>query len=634
MGSGWLCALEFALGDHTGILYCLGSEMSGRAAAECDSRTASVGNLQSKKKNKPSRRPQIKSKKRNKRKKNEEQHEIQEFVPKGASFTASTFAMDTSSSSSNQDTAAPNHNTNLVPPQNSSNSFPPTTSENLVGVNWNNVQKNSIRTSLRRKELKTDHLASSFAAVNTKYWRSRSESASSSNSKVQHGLLDTNGKVEFDLEMSGDDDSDQSDLSAGIGNRDSLVINMDGLEKANELADCTSSSDSPEPTSLSSTNTGGLAARNSAQLDGTLEISTSKEDAFCAFESKYSIYPKILADLKPEDLKTQAKYIFYNVPLESLDQSLPIRCTDCTQEGHLADTCPGKECEHCGAWGLHDSRFCPTWRRCQRCRERGHSKEACSSALQGSAEEVPCDLCGSNQHLESECDLMWKWPHHLSPSGKIFISVCCACCTSNQHLIGDCPDRHFSMSSTSWSLKSFDMAMISNLSYAYHQDGNRNEGFNLSIRGLARKREATPEHDEFHIGSYYRPPQDVPRNHIRFASGLGQGRNLGPDPGHTIEQNGDHYSPANHDRDYRDRDDFFGSRSRNRSQSPGQHPTRKVCSSKGRYRPLESAPLGREPQKSHRGAAGKGRGGRGRGRGRNLSPSRDTYRPGSGRRAK
>lgn len=226
--------------------------------------------------------------------------------------------------------------------------------------------------------------------------------------------------------------------------------------------------------------------------------------------------------------------------------------------------------------------------------------------------------------------------------GQIFISVCCAHCTSPQHLIGDCPRRQFSMNSSSWSLKTFDPAMISNIShvpYTGKSDGPRGgKSSNFRVKGRAhQQRESSPEDDGFFAGPDRWAPinQDPPnsRTHIRFAEGIGRGRGLGPNssrpPPNPVA---DSYVPHDYRRDYRDREQYFGSGNRQRSLSPDMNGSRQRGASGNQYIPPKSQPGGGRGrgQPSSRGY-GRGRGGgggpSGRGRGSRSSPSRTVYRP-------
>lgn len=266
------------------------------------------------------------------------------------------------------------------------------------------------------------------------------------------------------------------------------------------------------------------------------------------------------------------------------------------------------QCLHCGAWNKHDSNFCPSWRRCQRCRERGHDESQCSSLLKSSPSEVPCDLCGSSDHLELECDHIWKLPLRDPSSGPVLVSISCSHCTSSHHLVGDCPSLRRALASSSWTLRGIDPQMVTNTNNV--MPSRRGAGpvtrsqRGMKIRGRADHRSPTPDSDEDMLSRPDRRPsvgRPSGRGNIRIGGGIGRGKNLGPN--------------------YRDRGDSFGDRSRQRSLSPNGRPGRgrgrdswngrSRSPSRGRGRPLLPPP----------------RGGRGRGGGKRGGGSGDAYRP-------
>ncbi|EFQ97897.1 zinc knuckle domain-containing protein [Nannizzia gypsea CBS 118893] len=507
-----------------------------------------------------------------------------------------------------------------------------------LSVNWNNVRKGKVRTALRRPASKPANSTNSFNKVNGEYWRSGS--ASEDESEAGTRAKDINalakGGSDVDSDRSTDDSTDPSDVD---DNDSSILLNMDQPNTENLQLDA-HLEPQPEPQSISTNE-----EQPPMQPDTTSTIEIKEETipvvieppavkienidtaAQTAFSSKYSVPPRTIAELNAEDFKKQLKYLHYN-STGNPDPTTPVRCTDCFREGHLSDICPSKKCEHCGAWEAHESRFCPTWRRCQKCRERGHDKASCSAPLQGSAAEVPCDLCGSDRHIESQCDLMWKQPHPTHPSGKLFISISCAQCTSSQHLIGDCPSVGAPLHSTSWSLKAFDPSIISNtsLSSTNAPNGRANGAIpQLKIKGRAQ-REPTPEEHELHIRSRPHPPS-APRSNIRFAEGLGRGRNLSSNQSRSNDGGNDRYTPRDSHRDYRERDQYFGSNSRPRSRSPesrygGNHHRPPLPPSRGRGPPPPSRNPGRD--------RGRGRGGSGGGQHGGKDSSRPM--PGRGKR--
>ena len=86
---------------------------------------------------------------------------------------------------------------------------------------------------------------------------------------------------------------------------------------------------------------GPALSNNAASNDG--RTARTKEDAFRLASEKYPTAPVILADLDREGFEAQAKFIYYDREMYQVDPTLPISCTECLQEGHLAEVCPSKE---------------------------------------------------------------------------------------------------------------------------------------------------------------------------------------------------------------------------------------------------------------------------------------------------
>ncbi|KKZ62923.1 hypothetical protein EMCG_02769 [[Emmonsia] crescens] len=631
---------------------------------DCDSRTASVGLLKARNKDASSESQRTSttgtSDKRRSRKNHTGRREIQDFVPKGSAFTSTSLAADNASSSSPTTNMGDSSGDNTATDRAPSPISRPASRGMAPSMNWNKLSKGRVRTALRgRRQVDTADSAAtaSFEAVNGKYWRSRSASASSTGSghgehhhQMQgqsHGDSETDadrskplagasiGQTTFSAEFSDMDSGEDID-----GNND-IVLNLSGPPKMNDRIQATGvlhdlkNSDVLEAQkfngkglneandSKSSAQVGSKIPEDPVCRDTNAGKSLSegpKAEAIRLFRAKYNSDPATLADLTRNDLEIQARYIFFELAPEDLDLKHPVRCIDCMKEGHLADICPSKECEHCGAWAVHESRFCPSRRRCQRCRERGHDAEACTSPLKGSVVEEPCDFCGSSDHAEGECDLIWKLPKRTPTTGRIFISISCCHCTSNRHLIGDCPTRNFPMNSSSFSLKHYDPSMFSNLNtFPVAISGQKNSIQNNSgykIRGRASGRSPSPESD----GAFGRPDswnrtinRSPPRGRIRFSTGIGRGRNLDDDVRRPQGSGNGSHNPNDYRRGYRDRDQYPGNNTRQRSLSPIRPSTRQGNGASS-WQP--------------RGRGGGGGGGpRGRGRGGKGGSNREAYRP-------
>jgi hypothetical protein len=108
-------------------------------------------------------------------------------------------------------------------------------------------------------------------------------------------------------------------------------------------------------------------------------------------------------DVKPIDnILLQRKY-FPSVDTDSL------RCLACAGVGHGTASCPALECTVCGTSGDHSNFTCPQNSRCRRCRQRGHQTTSCPEKLLPSkSEAIPCDICGSKDHLEVACHFIWR----------------------------------------------------------------------------------------------------------------------------------------------------------------------------------------------------------------------------------
>jgi protein AIR1/2 len=197
-------------------------------------------------------------------------------------------------------------------------------------------------------------------------------------------------------------------------------------------------------------------------------------------------------------------------------------------------------------WNQHQSSTCPTWRRCQRCRERGHDEPQCDSKLRNFPSEVPCEYCG-NEHLESECDHLWKSPSRETHSEQVTVSICCANCCSMKHLAGDCETsgrrRNVTLSSSSFTLKGIDQDMITNLNFVgASRNGPPSSRGRPGPRGRRDWSPPSSPDDEDMMSRVSRgngrpppAPRGNARGNIKFANGIannrGDSRSRGPSRG-------------------------------------------------------------------------------------------------------
>ncbi|KAJ6051180.1 hypothetical protein N7460_001714 [Penicillium canescens] len=520
--------------------------MANSSDEEADSRTASVGAQRAKnpRSTRSTSRDSTWPAKRQRQNKSQDAPDHADFVPRGGAFTATSLQVDPDSTSSSGSSDSDSDSASDAA-SDANDTTNPHAGSTAPAISWNQARKKAVRTTLGGKRSApmegNAEQSEQFDAVNDKYWRSRSDSASSANSEAR---ARKKSRTQEDLEegeidsKSESDDSDSLDSAAD----DSILLNIGSKE--NGLDD----GEDYDPERLMPGNgiqngTTAASTSNGVEMESG---SQSKEEAFRLFALKYPTAPTSLVDLNRKDLETQSRYVYYDRSIHDLDLKLPISCIECQTEGHMADICPTKECSHCGAWNKHASVVCPTWRRCQKCRERGHGEPQCTSKLRCSASEVPCDMCG-HEHLESECDFLWKFPSRDLHSDQISVSISCANCASAKHLVGDCPDPYLKLGTSSFTLEGLDPEMITNLNTA---DGPRRTGrpgpaprshgnaSRLGSRGAEWSRSSSPDESDMmsRVSRGRGRPAPVHRSNnrgnIRFANNVGTGRGAsrGPPP--------------------------------------------------------------------------------------------------------
>lgn len=282
---------------------------------ENDSRTASVGmqRNQTTSNNSSRRSSQERSRKKQKRMGD---RDVRDFVPQGGTFSANPLEVDpeSMSSSRSQDSEGP------------------------AGLDGN--RESATGTAERADNSSEGN--SQFDKVNDRYWRSRSESGSARGE---------------DGEISSDDsdiDEDTSSLSGSTHSGDSvdseeaddsimLNIGSRNQDSRNGEPPAQGSEYDPEPRRI--IEEGLLNGGGSDTFDGAADSqhAHSKEEALRRFSSKYPTAPSSLVDLDREDFEIQAKYLHFDRDINDVNLDLPIACTECFQEGHLAEVCPSKE---------------------------------------------------------------------------------------------------------------------------------------------------------------------------------------------------------------------------------------------------------------------------------------------------
>ena len=207
-----------------------------------------------------------------------------------------------------------------------------------------------------------------------------------------------------------------------------------------------------------------------------------------------SYQPSTLAELHQEDLREQVRYFHIARDLQSIDfAATPVRCLVCTHVGHMAASCPKLTCADCGKFNDHFPPFCPTIKKCPRCREHGHNETQCKSKLKLSNSETTCDLCSRSGHVEDDCELVWRTsglPGCISLANNRLKYVFCYECGKRAHFGNDCPTRRprKPMGTSTWTSNQASSPLSGN------QLSIRSKG-EINIKGrAAQQRQPTPIH--------------------------------------------------------------------------------------------------------------------------------------------
>ena len=403
-------------------------------------------------------------------------------------------------------------------------------------MNWNKGTSSIIRTSLRGDgpALGQNRLATAFSKPRTiltnnpRVDGSRASPRSSSDSQAGAG-----NSAEDAIEISDDTDmEDQSDEGGVMINLEDEGNNSSGLASEPIERSEGEIGEDEDPRLVQAAPSHSIPSRSGPsynehahrQLQGDLERSLAVDRS--TIPAPDLIHTSVrLADLNAEELEKQIKYTLFYLHRDQIDLNRRVVCTSCLQEGHLETSCDESNCTHCLARNAHSSRTCPTFRRCLKCRERGHDVDICTSKLKDSS--VPCEHCGSAHHLENRCPTRFFPVRRPLGSGKIRMWIACCMCASKSHLVGDCPKIAPGRAMT-WSLQSLDPNEVTNLSLEagfkrmerdVENRGMRPEG--LKIRGRANQyRSAQPLSDE-EDEPFLRPrvrddDNSQQRSHIRF----------------------------------------------------------------------------------------------------------------------
>ncbi|KAJ5898932.1 hypothetical protein N7495_003676 [Penicillium taxi] len=396
--------------------------MADSAGDDIDSRTASVGIQRTRsnhlsangsidnQSNLPPRKRQRPNKRERARRNNFDL--TSDFVPRGATFSGQ-LEVDPVETGLDVDNDADNT------PQNAN----PNAGSTAPAINWNKASKKAVRTTLGKRSA-----SSTSSAQPTPQSQSTSQARTSKDSKSKKfkAVNDAYWRVSNDSENEKDSAGTESDSDGAISldseNDDSILLNIGTEPQAQKVVN------NPEASvTIAMDQDTEDDIKIFSSLDSTesnMPKSTQNSPPQVPFSSKYSTPPTILRDLDDEDYSDQVKFMYWDRDPKNCYGDLPVGC----------------KCTHCQAWGEHESLFCPLWRRCDRCRERGHNHEECKSSLQSIEGEVPCDICGCPWHVETRCDhYLMGFSQTLAKEDHFKIALQCARCYSFKHILGDCP---------------------------------------------------------------------------------------------------------------------------------------------------------------------------------------------------
>lgn len=219
-----------------------------------------------------------------------------------------------------------------------------------------------------------------------------------------------------------------------------------------------------------------------------------------------------LADLNAHDLNAQLRYFHFTKQISDVDRKTPVRCLVCSSQGHMAGVCDQLTCKVCGAFNHHTTKNCPSTAKCSKCRELGHDKEHCLYKLKHLVQnEILCDLCQRNGHIEEDCELQWRtsgrpWDFDLRDRN---VRLSCYECGRSGHLGNDCSTRRpgKQLGSSSWGSGDNHISI-------------KSKG-EISIRGTARHNPIDIDDADEMARAFIRPkvPEPVRKGKIHIKTG-------------------------------------------------------------------------------------------------------------------
>ena len=522
-------------------------------------------------------------------------------------------------------------------------------------VNWNNTtNKPTIRTSLgNRNNGSSSRLATTATQVkqsspegdmtrtDTDNEEASSPSRSPSPSRSQASGDGEEGELSDSMSESSDESSDHGGIMLNVDESE-----YDSQSDANEddpMLDYSDASAARQPSGDPATNI--TSKGREASKDGERPAADSSNDSKDEGEIDADS-PAVLADLSPEVLASQLKYVHVGQEANSIDMSQPVTCLVCFRKGHLEENCPSFQCQQCGAIKKHWTRNCPQIQRCMKCRERGHSKQNCPYKVPRVNESnIPCDRCNLAGHFEDQCDRMWQTYLPTPGSGKVLTVAYASCsncgCEDNlgyalaPHFVGDCPTLPPVLSflrDSPWSLFAMEPAGYTATRYI---DAAQSKTGGFRIKGRApqpshiRFDDRDDEEDDNDISNFRQNKINKPAKGKIAIKGLG-----GPKTHNERDFDRNHYSPPARPAydDYDGRNDAHGNAGYQDYRDPGRYsrpvsprpqmPQRQLrrYDEEDWQPPLPQGPpppRGRDASRDRRGGGGSGRG---RGKGASYRP--------------
>lgn len=143
--------------------------------------------------------------------------------------------------------------------------------------------------------------------------------------------------------------------------------------------------------------------------------------------------------IKPGQTIPQEELNLRNLYFPGVPFDVPF-CITCTSLEHDTANCPEAKCKFCQE--EHFTYQCPSRRRCEKCKQLGHSKSSCKEKLAVAPGEgfMECALCQGQDHQEENCTELWQtYRPKIGFTKKVKqLPIFCYCCGAQGHFGSDC----------------------------------------------------------------------------------------------------------------------------------------------------------------------------------------------------